>query len=161
MKNEHMSKIRLRRTLDDAIGHLRNRTYMGGVERDAARIKARSEVFTPTPLVNEMLDRLPQEIWDDPTKTFLDPACGDGQFLSEVLIRKLAAGHDFEQALSTIYGVDIMEDNVGLCRTRLLCGREKLKHIVTRNIVCHDGLAYDYSFRGTDDPKQRGSLFSW
>ena len=42
---------------------------------------------------------------------------------------------DFEQALSTIYGVDLMEDNVEEARTRLLCGREDLRHIVNKNIV--------------------------
>lgn len=55
-------------------------------------------------------------------------------------------GIDFEQALKTIYDVDIMMDNVELCRDRLLCGQEHLRHIVERNIVCHDALTYDYSF---------------
>ena len=45
-------------------------------------------------------------------RTFIDNSCGDGQFLSEVLIRKLESGIDFEQALKTIYGVDLMPDNV-------------------------------------------------
>ena len=62
------------------------------------------------------------------TKTFLDPSCGDGQFLGEVLIRKLENGIDFETALSTIYGVDLMQDNVKLCQDRLLCGQEQLRH---------------------------------
>lgn len=136
--------------LEAAIRHLREREYMSGVERDQARIRATAEVFTPTPLVQEMLDQLPPELFTDPTKTFIDPSCGDGQFLSEVLIRKLENGHDFEVALSTIYGVDLMPDNVALCRDRLLCGREDLRHIVTTNIVCHDALTYDYSFNGTD-----------
>jgi len=145
-----MLKALWSRTLVDIVGHLRDREYMSGVERDAARIKANGEVFTPTPLVNEILDRLPQDVWDDPTKTFCDPACGDGQFLSEVLIRKLAAGHDFEQALGTIYGVDLMQDNVDECRRRLLCGRNRLWHIVAKNIVCADGLSYDWTFGETN-----------
>ena len=119
---------------------------MSGVERDQERIKATAEVFTPTPLVQEMLDQLPTNLFTDPSKTFLDPTCGDGQFLSEVLIRKVQNGIPFEQALSTIYGVDIMQDNVDLCRNRLLCGQEHLRHIVDKNIVCADGLTYDYSF---------------
>jgi type I restriction-modification system DNA methylase subunit len=85
-------------------------------------------------------------MFQDTTQTFIDPACGDGQFLSEVLIRKMENGIDFETALSTIYGVDLMQDNVDLCRERLLCGREELRHIVEKNIVCEDGLTYDYSF---------------
>lgn len=136
--------------LNDIINHIRNRDYMSGVERDQSRIKATGEVFTPTPLVQEMLEQLPLELFKDPTKTFLDNSCGDGQFLGEVLIRKMQHGSTFEQALSTVYGVDLMSDNVAECRRRLLCGREDLRHIVERNIVCHDALTYDYSFNGTN-----------
>lgn len=136
--------------LHNVINHVRNREYMSGIERDQLRIKATGEVFTPTPLVQEMLDCLPQDLFTDPTKTFLDPSCGDGQFLSEVLIRKLENGIDFETALNTIYGVDLMPDNVELCRKRLLCGQEHLRQIVERNIVCHDALTYDYSFNGSN-----------
>lgn len=136
--------------LSDLIQHIRNRDYMSGVERDQARVKSTGEVFTPTPLVQEMLDRLPLSVFTDPAKTFLDNSCGDGQFLGEVLIRKMENGSTFEQALSTVYGVDLMQDNVDECRRRLLCGRADLEHIARTNIVCHDALTYDYSFNGTD-----------
>jgi hypothetical protein len=63
-------------------------------------------------------------------------------------------GSTFEQALGTVYGVDLMQDNVDECRKRLLCGREDLQHIVERNIVCHDALTYDYSFNGTNMNQQ-------
>lgn len=132
--------------IDNIIDHIRNRSYMSGVERSNLRVKATGEVFTPTPLVQEILDKLDPILFTDPTKAFIDPSCGDGQFLGEVLIRKIENGSTFEQALGTIYGVDLMQDNVNLCRTRLLCGREDLKHIVNNNIVCHDALTYDYSF---------------
>jgi hypothetical protein len=88
------------------------------------------------------------QLWGS-KKTFLDPTCGDGQFLREVLIRKMENGSTFEQALSTVYGVDLMQDNVELCRERLLCGREDLRHIVEQNIVCADGLRYHYRFDGS------------
>jgi type I restriction-modification system DNA methylase subunit len=140
----------LKLTLSEIIDHIRDRTYMSGVQRTQARVKATGEVFTPTPLVQEMLEQIPSEQFIDPTKTFLDPSCGDGQFLGEVLIRKMENGSTFEQALSTIYGVDLMQDNVDECRKRLLCGRTDLAHIVERNIVCHDALTYDYSFNGTN-----------
>lgn len=133
-------------SIDNYIKHLRDRKYMSGVERDQARVKATGEVFTPTPLVQEILDNLDPTLFQDATKTFIDPACGDGQFLSEVLIRKLEAGHDFATALSTIYGVDLMPDNVKLTQDRLLCGHEELKHVVEKNIVCANGLEYDYLF---------------
>jgi type I restriction-modification system DNA methylase subunit len=141
-------------TLSEVIDHIRNRTYMGGVERDQLRVKATGEVFTPTELVREMLERIPIEQFQDPAKTFLDNSCGDGQFLGEVLIRKMENGSTFEQALRTIYGVDLMPDNVDLCRERLLCGQEHLRHIVERNIVCADALTYDYSFNGTNSNQE-------
>lgn len=136
--------------LNEVIDHIRNRAYMGGVERDQLRVKATGEVFTPTELVREILDQIPMGQFQDPSKTFLDNSCGDGQFLGEVLIRKMENGSTFEQALSTIYGVDLMEDNVILCRERLLCGQTDLKHIVDQHIVCHDALTYDYSFNGSN-----------
>lgn len=135
--------------LNNYINHLRNRDYMSGVERDKTRIKQTAEVFTPTPLVQEILDQLPQELFKDPAKTYIDNSCGDGQFLSEVLIRKLENRHTLEQALETIYGVDLMPDNVKECQDRLLCGHEELRHIVEKNIVCADALTYHYRFDGT------------
>lgn len=144
--------------LNDIKAHVRDRAYMSGVERDELRIKATGEVFTPTELVTAMLDKLPQDVFTDPTKTVLEPSCGDGQFLGEVLIRKLENNIDFEQALSTLYGVDLMQDNVDLCKERLLCGRNDLRHIVDRNIVCANALTYNYTF-GAPEKFGPGGLF--
>lgn len=126
---------------------------MSGIERDRLRVKTTGEVFTPTPLVNEILDHLPDGLFSDLNETFIDPCCGDGQFLSEVLIRKLEKLEtdtitlaEFETALSTIYGVDLMIDNVELCRDRLLCGQEHLRHIVEKNIQCRDALTFGFNF---------------
>lgn len=145
--------------ISDVIAHIRDRGYMSGIQRTQARVKATGEVFTPTPLVHEMLDQLPQELFKDINKTFLDNSCGDGQFLGEVLIRKMENGSTFEQALSTVYGVDLMQDNVNESRERLLCGREDLRHIVERNIVCADSLRYHYRFDNShpydDDLKEK------
>lgn len=126
--------------------HIHNRPYMSGVERNVLRVKATQEVFTPTKIVVEILDKLDQELFSDPNQDFIDPTCGDGQFLGEVLIRKLENGIDFETALSKIYGVDLMPDNVKLCQDRLLCRQEHLRHIVEKNIVCADALTYNYTF---------------
>ena len=122
---------------------------MSGIDRDKLRVKETAEVFTPTPLVQEMLDNLPQDLFEDPTKTFLDPSCGDGQFLSEVVIRKMErSGCTLEQALSTTYGVELMEDNVKLCKERLAGPNptQEILDILDKNIVCADALKYDYSF---------------
>jgi len=132
----------------------RNRKYMSGVERDKLRIKQTAEVFTPTELVITMIDDLEKtdpELFSNPQKTFLDNSCGDGQFLSEVVIRKMErSGCTLEKALSTTYGVEFMEDNVIECRKRL-AGPDpspEILEIVRKNIVHHDALTYDYSFSG-------------
>lgn len=133
-------------SLAEIKAHIESYGYMGVIKRDQARIKKTSEVFTPMSVVNEMLDQLDPQVFKDPSKTFLDPSCGDGQFLCGVLLRKLECGIEFSVALSTLYGVDLQEDNVMLCRERLLCGMTEYEPVVRRNIVCADALTYDYSF---------------
>jgi len=117
--------------------------------KSAERQAELGEVFTPTSLVIEMLKKLPKGkdgVWQE-GKTFLDPACGNGQFLAVVLIIKMQMGH--KNPLETIFGVDIMEDNVKECRERLLKiagDTKKNRKILKKNIICADGLTYDYSF---------------
>ena len=100
-------------SITNYIYHAREHAYMSGIERDKLRVKYSAEVFTPTELVQEMLDKLEEnnpEIFSDPNKTFLDNSCGDGQFLSEVVIRKMErSGCTLEQALRTTYGVELIE----------------------------------------------------
>jgi hypothetical protein len=125
---------------------------MSGVDRDKLRIKQTAEVFTPNHLVIEMIDKLEEQepsLFTDPTKTFIDNSCGDGEFLGEIVIRKMErSGCSLEEALSTTYGVDLMEDNVEECKKRLMgpYPTDKLRDIVDKNIVCHDGLTFDYKF---------------
>ena len=135
--------------ISEYIEHARNFKYMSGIERDTLRTKQTAEVFTPTELVQNILDNMDQSIFKDPEKTFLDNSCGDGQILSEVVIRKMErSGCSLEQALSTTYGVDIMPDNIELCRKRLMGPNptESIIKILNNNIQCQDALEYDYSF---------------
>lgn len=123
------------------------------------RVKELGEVFTPTELVLEVLSHLSSAVWGE-GKTYLDPTCGNGQFLAAVLIIKMELGHT--NPLSTIYGVDIMKDNVKDCRQRLIdiAGDTPSNwEIVRNNIRCEDGLEYDYSFESGLSPSQ--SLFNW
>lgn len=93
--------------------------YMGGVARSQSRVKESAEVFTPTELVIEILRYLNPEVYS-PGKTVLDPACGDGQFLMGVKWAKVIIfGMEPKAALGEIYGVDIMRDNVDICKKRL------------------------------------------
>lgn len=94
-------------------------SYMGEIDRDEYRIKATAEVFTPTDLVLKMVKKCGVDKFA-PGKTVLDPACGDGQFLVAVKwIKILFHGMNEEDALNDIYGVDLMRDNVDLCKKRL------------------------------------------
>ena len=93
--------------------------YMSGVDRESDRVKATGEVYTPTDLVIEMLQTMDIEDFA-PGKTTLDPACGDGQLL--VPVKWLKVFHynmSEEDAVKDLYGVDIMRDNVDLCKRRL------------------------------------------
>jgi len=129
----------------------------GHWDKEQSRIKSTGEVFTPTALVLEMLEQLPDEMWED-GRTFLEPSCGNGQFLAAIVIIKQALGH--KQVLESVYGVDLMPDNVAECKARLLAivgDTEQNRAILEQNILCRDGLAYDYSF-GTSPAE---SLFKW
>lgn len=109
------------------------------------RTKLTGEIFTPLPLVDEILDQLPQELFTNPEKTFLDPAAGNGNFLVRVLERKIKVQGKkrITQALKTTFGVDIMKDNIEECKQRLAtivkeCGGKMTKErwdILNYNIV--------------------------
>lgn len=92
------------------------------------RIKQTGEVFTPDWLVKEVINKSPLELWTDPAKTMIDPACGSGNFLVEMYKKKIVNGSSPLQALRTLYGIDIMPDNIQECRKRLLhLSRDKTK----------------------------------
>lgn len=94
------------------------------------RVEEHGEVFTAEREVNAMLDLVKSET-ERIDSRFLEPACGDGNFLAEILRRKLAVVKsryrrnvlDFERfsilALTSVYGIDIMPDNVKECQERL------------------------------------------
>ena len=98
---------------------MNDHSYMGEIYRDEYRIKATAEIFTPTDLVIDMLQKTDLDCFL-PGKTVLDPACGDGQFLVAIkYVKILIHGMTESDALQDIYGVDIMRDNVDLCKKRL------------------------------------------
>ena len=93
--------------------------YMSGVDRMTDRVKETGEVFTPTDLVIEILMGMPTSMFA-PGKPVIDPACGDGQFLVAVKwLKVMEFNMSQDEALEDIYGVDIMRDNVDLCKRRL------------------------------------------
>lgn len=132
------------------------------------RVADHGEVFTSEREVNAMLDLVKQET-ERIDSRFLEPACGTGNFLAEILNRKLKVVKkrysnnklDYEKyavlAITSIYGVDILEDNVLECRNRMftifndeytkICKedandecREAVRYILSRNILHGDAL---------------------
>lgn len=135
------------------------------------RIADHGEVFTSEREVNAMLDLVKQET-ERIDSRFLEPACGTGNFLAEILNRKLKVvkrkysrnKSDYEKyavvAITSIYGVDILKDNVLECRERMflifdkkytkICKeeanddcREAVKFILSRNILHGDALTME------------------
>lgn len=131
------------------------------------RVQEHGEVFTNEREVNAMLDMVKQET-ERIESRFLEPACGNGNFLAEVLRRKLAvvaqqykkSPDDYMRyafvAVSSLYGVDILEDNAEECRERLYgiveaeakraikkadaLFLEAVRYLLHQNILCGDAL---------------------
>ena len=132
------------------------------------RVVNHGEVFTAQREVQAMCDLVKDETERIDSK-FLEPACGEGNFLVEILERKLTvvknrykkSSFDYERysvlAITSLYGIDILEDNVKECRKRLFeiwnkeyikivkdqasedC-REAVRFILAKNIICGDAL---------------------
>lgn len=145
------------------------------------RVADHGEVFTRQREVNAMLDLVQQET-ERIDSRFLEPACGTGNFLTEVLERKLRVVDrryrrsqiEHERytllAVSSIYGIDLLEDNVVECRQRLLSIVEKhsktlfndeflrtIRFVLERNIIHGDAL----SFKTVADPPQPIVFSEW
>jgi len=132
------------------------------------RVSDHGEVFTADREVNAMLDLVKHET-ERIDSRFLEPACGDGNFLAEVLRRKLNVvkarysknADCYERyaviAVASIYGVELLSDNTEDCRKRLfeifdneyteICRdvandetRESVRYILSKNITCGDAL---------------------
>lgn len=134
-------------------------TKEDGTERTKERIKKNGEVFTPSSIIEQMMDMVDDEIWKDPTKTFLDPTCGNGNILIGMLRRRLANGISPKDAVSTLYGTELMQDNVDLCkkRIRMELGNGVETHefddIIDNNIVCTDFFEWNYEKWCSKKPK--------
>ena len=132
------------------------------------RVADHGEVFTSEREVNAMLDLVKDET-ERIDSRFLEPACGTGNFLVEILRRKLnlvkkkykKGQMEFEKysilAVSSVYGVDLLQDNVLACQDRLydiwnnlymeICNndlnedcRKTIRYILNRNILCGNAL---------------------
>lgn len=142
---------------------------MEGQIKTRKRVVDHGEVFTAEREVKAMCDLVEQET-DRIDSRFLEPACGDGNFLAEILSRKLSkvkkkykrSAYDFERysllAIGSMYGVDIQKDNTLICQERLyniwdkeykaVCKKEcneqtrrAARFILSKNIVCGNALS--------------------
>lgn len=132
------------------------------------RVADHGEVYTAKREVNAMLDLVKEET-ERIDSRFLEPACGTGNFLVEILNRKMEAvrkqfsknRYEYDrasaQAVSSMYGVELLPDNVETCRQRLLTqyldtyrqhqsadASPDLEHciqfLLKKNILCGDAL---------------------
>jgi type I restriction-modification system DNA methylase subunit len=112
--------------------------------RGKARVKQTGEVFTPMDLCLQMVRSIPEEKLINPNSTYLDNSCGDGNFLVALLqVLTQEYGHERDYVVNhQLYGVDLMADNIEAVRARLGVSSDHPHY------VCHDALAYDYSFDG-------------
>lgn len=152
------------------------------------RVSQHGEVFTAEREVNAMLDLVAQET-ERIESRFLEPACGDGNFLIEILRRKLAVCRrrveakqytqlQYERnvvlAVSSIYGIELLQDNAEACRKRLfryfceqyeeLFGdkckqqcRDAVEYLLQKNIIMGDALTY----KRVDNPNEWIIVSEW
>ena len=112
-----------------------------------------NEFFTPYSIIMKMCDKISEEDWADPEKTFCEPCFGNGQFILAIIYKRLIAGVDLMTTLKTLFGVELMEDNVQETKDRILDMLDKMEieyhrssvmRILNKNLVCSDFFKWDF-----------------
>lgn len=128
------------------------------LEQDITQIRKErhsktQEDFTPDNVLDIMFDDK-HDLYSDFDKTFLDPSAGNGNIILYLLRHRLSrcqCVEEVEKACSTIYGIELMPDNVDECKSRIYdliqdygfnCNK-KIKDIIDANIVCSDFFEWD------------------
>ena len=114
------------------------------------RVRDFGEVFTNEREVKAMCDLIPPEVWKNIRYSFLEPCCGEGVFILEILKRKFAnckTRKDYTVALDSVYGMDIQADNVETCIQNVIALCEQYfkitraeKELVSEHIIQADSL---------------------
>lgn len=111
------------------------------------------EDFTPEHLLHILCDDFFKDDFKDPKKKFLDNSCGNGNILVYVLKKRLESGCNYLDSLKTMYGLDIMKDNIEECHQRIKnvlseykieYNEEDIDKILRHNIVCNDMFNWDF-----------------
>ena len=124
-------------------------------ERKARRkgLKSTQEFFTPYEIVKKMAEKVSDEVWADPTKTFCEPCFGNGQFVLYIIWNRIQHGVDYLTALKTCYGVELMQDNVNETYERIFnllnllainYDKNNVLRILKKNLVCSDFFEWDF-----------------
>ena len=152
------------------------------------RVEEHGEVFTAQREVKAMCSLVTSEIRRE-ASTFFEPACGNGNFLIEILSRKLMSvrkkthgdEHEYELksliALGSLYGIDIMADNVRQCRSRLYelwnhrymlacahCSdriRKMARNILEMNIICGNSLTFSCVDENQQETAEPIVFYEW
>jgi hypothetical protein len=153
--------------------------------RSKERVNSHGEVFTPTNICLDIIALIPDENWSDPTMICLEPTCGNGQFIAEIIKKKIKSGLSIDDACNTTFGMDIMDDNIKETRHRIfsICDLEiskmnlnkrcrsnlvlKITYIVCNNIFkVNDSIEYIESGRWNSknffsiDPNNKGQVLT-
>ena len=126
------------------------------------------EFFTPYTIVKHMCDKISEADWSNPEKTFLEPSMGDGNFVIFIIYNRIQHGVSWKDALSTLYGVELMSDNVQETKDRIISlllemeiqfdKAEALK-IMDHNLVCSDFFKWDFeNWKPIEDEKEPQSV---
>lgn len=138
-----------------SIEHLLDLTNYATDTRVARRKTGKNtqEFFTPYSIVKRMGDKISDSDWADPAKTFLESSFGNGQFVVYIVWNRIQHGVDWETALKTLYGVELMADNVIETHDRVIDILTKLgidfdertaRKIMKKNLVCSDFFKWDF-----------------
>lgn len=132
---------------------------------------ATNEFFTPYDLVVKMANKVPAEKWADPKATFLEPSFGNGAFLVEIIRRRIQDYNiDWVNTLKTLYGVELMQDNVNETYNRIIkllqilevpdFDEKKARKIMKANLVCSDFFKWDFENWCPIEEKQEPSSYA-
>ena len=131
-----------------------DRDYATDVRKNRRKGKGGTQEFcTPYSIIKRMCDKIPDDEWADPEKTFLEPCMGDGNIVCYIIWNRIQHGIDWQTALKTLGGVELMADNVKETKERVIdlldkmnitYDKETAMEIMDKNLVCADFFNWDF-----------------
>jgi hypothetical protein len=111
---------------------------MASLVKSKERVSEHGEVFTPSHIVLDMIALIPDSVWSDKSHVCLEPTCGNGNFVVEIIKKKISCGLTVEEACNTTFGMDIQADNILECRHRILevCKQYETDSVKFFNLAC-------------------------